>query len=222
MRDGGTGARVPVVPKRKRPRPSADRILEAAERVFAAGGYGETSLRQLMAAAGVSTTAFYARFSSKEEVLRALVLRLLGELEQAARVELAKAEGLEDGFARGVGVLFDVLSPRRELVRILLTEAAASADVTKAVGGLYEGLASFLSARFESLARNGDAAPADTSGIAWGVVGALHMQVLRWAVYETIPTGELRGALQATASAFLPAVRPVAGVRKKRPRRLAV
>ncbi len=58
-------------------RPSSDRILGAAEKVFARQGYGETSLRQLMAAARVSTTAFYARFDSKEAVLVALVDRLI-------------------------------------------------------------------------------------------------------------------------------------------------
>ena len=42
---------------RRTARPSVDRILESAEDVFAKLGYGEVSLRQLMAAAGVSTTA---------------------------------------------------------------------------------------------------------------------------------------------------------------------
>src|SRR5688572_28375731 len=83
-------------------KPSVDGILEAAERVFSRHGYGETSLRQLIAEAGVSTTAFYARFGSKEEVLDALVGRLLGALYAAATESLASAKGLEDGFDRGV------------------------------------------------------------------------------------------------------------------------
>ena len=45
-------------------------ILAAAEALFATTGYGEVSLRQLMAAAGVSTTAFYARFDSKASSVR--------------------------------------------------------------------------------------------------------------------------------------------------------
>ena len=225
MREATFGARVRLVPTGKKLRPSADRILQAAEQVFATTGYGEATLRQLMSAAHVSTTAFYARFSSKEEVLRALALRLLEELETTAREELAKAEGVEDGWRRGVDVLYDVLSPRRQLVRILLTEASASPDVTKAVGGLYAGLASFLSLRFESLSRYGEVAPADVTGLAWGVVGALQMQVLRWAVYDQLATSELRDALHAAASAFLPAVQGATaappGARKRRPPRAA-
>ena len=203
------------MPKRK---PSADRILEAAETVFARHGYGETSLRQLMSGARVSTTAFYARFRSKEEVLRALVLRLLEELEAKARVELAKAETLADGFGRGVDVLFEVLAPKRHLVRILLTEAAASPDVTRALGDLYAGLATFLAGRFDALVSGGSAL--DTDALAWSVVGALNMQVARWAVFEHVSTDALRRTLHATAKAFLPAISR-SGVRKKRARKIA-
>jgi AcrR family transcriptional regulator len=200
----------------KRARPSADAILEASAAAFAEHGYGETSLRQLLSRSGVSTTAFYARFASKEEVLRALVLRLLAELETAARVELAQAKGLSDGFERGVNVLFSVLAPQRKLVRILLTEAAASPDVAAALGDLFGGLAAFLASLLTSLDRPGDVARVDAEAVAWSVVGALHMQVLRWAVYEQVKTTELRAQLGAVARSFLPGLRGVADVRKKR------
>jgi len=49
------------VPKQQL-KPSAERILAAAEALFAKHGYAEVSLRQLIAGARLSTTAFYARF----------------------------------------------------------------------------------------------------------------------------------------------------------------
>src|SRR5262245_4103001 len=104
-------------------RPSADKILEAAERVFARHGYGESSLRQLIAEAQVSTTAFYARFDSKDAVLAALIARLLAELHAAATESLGEARTLEEGFEQGVGVLVRVLSGHRTIVRLALTEA---------------------------------------------------------------------------------------------------
>ena len=55
--------------KARKPRPSSDGILASAEATFAEHGYGDTSLRQLMAKAGVSTTAFYSRFAGKEVTL---------------------------------------------------------------------------------------------------------------------------------------------------------
>jgi AcrR family transcriptional regulator len=196
------------VPAKKRwKKPTADGILAAAERTFAKNGYGETSLRELITGAGVSTTAFYARFASKEDVLRALVLRLLAELEEKSRSELARAEGLEDGFARGADVLYRVLLPQRNLVRILLTEAAASPDVKDTLGALYGGLASFLAARLEELARRGSIAPLDAHAFSWAVVGALQMQVQRWAVYEQIGDRALRSELEAVARTFLAGLR---------------
>lgn len=202
--------------KPKKVRPSADRILEAAEEVITRDGYGETSLRNLMQAAGVSTTAFYARFASKEEVLRALVARLLGELATRAQAELTKATGLEDGFRRGVDVLFDVLSPRRKLVRVILTEAASSPAILDTLGKLYESLATLLRGQITSLSRGKGIKPAEADAIAWGVVGALNMQILRWAVYEHIGTKELRTTLHASAEPFLPMFQSMAGPKKKR------
>ncbi|MBS1120882.1 MAG: Bacterial regulatory protein, tetR family, partial [Deltaproteobacteria bacterium] len=80
-----------IVPVRRATKPSVDKILEAAEKVFAKHGYAVVSLRQLMAAARVSTTAFYARFDSKEAVMAALVTRLLGELYAAAPIVLDRS-----------------------------------------------------------------------------------------------------------------------------------
>jgi AcrR family transcriptional regulator len=193
--------------KKRWKKPSADAILVSAARTFAKQGYGGTSLRDLISGAGVSTTAFYARFASKEDVLRALVARLLADLESQARVELSRAQGLEDGFVRGAGVLYRVLLPQRNVVRILLTEGAASPDVKDTMGALYAGLAGFLAARLEELKKRGAVAEVDASAFAWAVVGALQMQVQRWAVYEQIGDRTLRAELDAVARSFLAGLR---------------
>lgn len=200
-------------------RPDAGRILDSAGRVFARRGYAHTSLRQLMAAARVSTTAFYARFASKEEVLGALVQRLLDELDARARRDLALAEGIEDGFRRGVDSLVAVLAPQRELVRVALTEAAVSPAVSASLGARYAGLATLLSAQIGALARRGAVTVVDPDAVAWSLVGALHMQILRWAVYQQLDTEALVPALHAVAQAHLFALRPSLG--SAQPRRRA-
>ena len=53
-------------------------------RVFAAHGFGRTSLRMLIEASQMSTTAFYARFASKDAVLAALVDRVVGAIAMSA------------------------------------------------------------------------------------------------------------------------------------------
>jgi AcrR family transcriptional regulator len=105
---------------------SSDRILEASEEVFAEHGYGDASLRQLMAAAGVSTTAFYARFASKEAVMAALTTRLFGDLYADAARVLDQARDLDAGIALGVELLVDRFESRKALVRMILSEAGSA------------------------------------------------------------------------------------------------
>ncbi len=164
-----------------------------------------------MAASRVSTTAFYARFGSKEAVLHALVQRLLGEIDERARRELALAKGLDDGFRRGVDALVAVLGPQRELVRIVLTQAS-SPEVSAALGERYEALVALLAAQIESLV--GRNSGLDPQAVAWSLVGALQMQVLRWAVYGQLQTKALIGALHAVAETQLPALRASAKSRR--------
>ncbi len=198
-------------PRMPRPRPSAEKILAAAERTFARNGYAATSLRSLIQATGVSTTAFYARFDSKEAVVRALVESLLRDLAARAGTELATAKSLDEGFRRGVDVLVETIGARRELVRVALTEAAHP-EVVSAVSELHATLAALLAAQVRALPL---ATTVDADGFGWALVGAIHMQVVRWAVYETLATQELAAALHAVAQPFLQSLAPVARKKKK-------
>jgi len=52
-----------------------ERILDTAERLFAEHGYAATSLRSIIAEAGVNLAAVHYHFHSKEALLEALILR---------------------------------------------------------------------------------------------------------------------------------------------------
>lgn len=188
---------------RRAPKPSADRILVAAERAFARHGYAAVSLRQLMTSAGVSTTAFYARFPSKEAVLVALTAGLFAELYQQAPRVLDRARDLDTGIDLGVQLLCDQLGPRKALVRTILSEAGASPAAVQARRQAYRTLAAFLAARFAALAGRRRVAIAEPEALAWAVVGALEIQVVRWAVWDELDVDELRASLGATARAIL-------------------
>jgi AcrR family transcriptional regulator len=193
------GAAAPTLIER---RPTGDRILSTAAAVFARRGYGETSLRELMAAAGVSTTAFYVRFASKEEVLDALVQQLLADLHAAAAATLAAGGGLDEGFKRGITAMTEVLLRHRIAVRLALTEASCSAKSRDTLAGAYAQLATLLGARLAQLSR---AKPREGDAAGWALVGALAMQVQRWAVFGQLDDRGLAKALTATARTLMPA-----------------
>jgi AcrR family transcriptional regulator len=68
-------------------------ILDAAQRLFMTRGYDATTVNDLITAVGISKGAFYHHFSSKDDVLRALVWRT-GEEGHAALWPIFEREDL--------------------------------------------------------------------------------------------------------------------------------
>jgi AcrR family transcriptional regulator len=58
------------------------RILDVAERLFADQGFAGTSLRGIIAEAGVNLAAVHYHFRSKEALLEAVLIRRIGPLNQ--------------------------------------------------------------------------------------------------------------------------------------------
>jgi len=185
-------------------KPSSDGILEAAEVAFARHGYTDLSLRQLIAASQVSTTAFYARFESKEAVLAALTTRLFRELHADAPAVLSQARDLETGIDRGVELLCERFAAKKPLVRMILAEAGSSPTVVQARRDSYRLLAAFLAMRFAALTERKRITVADPAALAWALIGALEIHVVRWAVWDELDLDELRAQLRLAARAILP------------------
>ncbi len=83
-----------------------DRILDAAERLFADAGYDGVSLRQITSAAGVELALANYHFGPKSDLFLAVVQRRADELNRermalfAALPDPPALEGLIDAFAR--------------------------------------------------------------------------------------------------------------------------
>ncbi len=98
----GTKAR----PRRGRPRLDDEmvpRILDAAERLFAASAGAKVTVRDIAAEAGVAHAIIYRYFASKDDVLRRVLQR--GRLRQVERDERSREtgdtlEGATDWFMR--------------------------------------------------------------------------------------------------------------------------
>src|SRR5258706_8014172 len=75
------------------------RILDAAERLFGEHGYGATSQRDIINAAGVNLAAIHYYFRSKEGLLEAVVERRAGPVNRE-RLEMLAALQREAGVKR--------------------------------------------------------------------------------------------------------------------------
>lgn len=73
---------------------TSERILDAAEKLFADNGFGATSLRAITAGAQVNLAAVHYHFGSKEALVQAVFERLLGPVnrERLRQLEVAEAE----------------------------------------------------------------------------------------------------------------------------------
>src|ERR1017187_10097118 len=93
-----------------------DKILDAAERLIGEQGYAGTSLRQIIAGAGVNLAAVHYHFGSKEDLLDAVVLRNAAPVNEArlARLDRVEAEAGSGTLDRGK-VLESFLVPTAEV-----------------------------------------------------------------------------------------------------------
>ncbi|MEE8154343.1 MAG: TetR/AcrR family transcriptional regulator [Phycisphaerales bacterium] len=73
------------------------KILDAAERLFAEHGYAATSMRQLVNKAGVNLAAVHYHFQSKQELFIAVVERRLRPLNEQRMQLLNELEEAADG-----------------------------------------------------------------------------------------------------------------------------
>lgn len=94
-----------------------ERILDAAERLFAERGVDGSSLRAVTRAAGVNLAAIHYHFGSKEALLAAVMARRIEPVNQARLKRLEELVGAAQGEAIPVEALLDAfLAPAMRLV----------------------------------------------------------------------------------------------------------
>jgi AcrR family transcriptional regulator len=91
-----------------------DRILDVALELFTTQGYDKTSLRQIAERMGFSKAAIYYHFASKDDILRALHLRL-HEFGREALKALGEADVSADMWATLLEQLIGEMLEQRSL-----------------------------------------------------------------------------------------------------------
>jgi AcrR family transcriptional regulator len=113
--------------RKEQARQTRGRILDAAQKLFAAGGYAATTVEAIASAAGVATDTVYASFRNKPGVLHALLdVRVGGddapialidrEGPQAFRRERSQTRQIEY-FASGVSTIHERARPVDDIMR---------------------------------------------------------------------------------------------------------
>lgn len=125
------------------------KILDAAERLIAEQGYAATSLRHIIAEAGVNLAAIHYHFGSKEELLDELVVAKVAPI-QKKRMEL-----LDRAFADAAPALPSVESVLRAFLLPMTEAVQRNSQFVKVMGRIVaEGLLpSVIEKHFRPMAR---------------------------------------------------------------------
>lgn len=136
--------------------PRRERLLDAAQAVFARYGYKRASMGDVAAEAGVSRPALYLHFRSKEDVLRSLAGRMRTLALEGARAGWAEGRGFAANLAATLlgkeAHIFPVLYGAPHGAELLTANPA----LTEAIAGeIDQGFRALLTARFEAAAKAG-------------------------------------------------------------------
>jgi AcrR family transcriptional regulator len=94
-----------------------NKVLAAARQLFSEHGYEGATIRDIAAAAGMSTGAVFANFSDKSDLFREIMLNdftgLVGEMREAA----GRARSIEDALLRIFSTGYAFFRPQMPLAR---------------------------------------------------------------------------------------------------------
>jgi AcrR family transcriptional regulator len=158
-----------------------ERILQAAEAVFAQNGYHDTVMDEVVQAARASKGGVYFHFSSKEALFLALMDRLAEKMLSEIQEAMAGRDDPIGQVQSALEAALKALSRHRLLAKIVLLQGygLGSAFETRKME-IYERFASVIRERLDQAVAMGALAPLDTEVTAYAWIGALNELIVRW------------------------------------------
>lgn len=162
------------------------RLLDAAEEIFAEKGYHGTVVDDIIHASDSSKGGFYFHFPNKQAIFLALIDKLAPRLSVAIDHAIASETDPVAQLDAALRTVLETFARHRKLSKILLIEAVG-------LGHGFDEKLMRTRARFAGMIQDhldraiaaGAIAPQDTSLVSWAWFGAINELVVRW-----LTTGE--------------------------------
>lgn len=179
-----------------------ERILEAAERLFAEKGFHETAMDEIVQAAHISKGGVYFHFPSKERLYFALLDRLAESLQRQVEREIARRRGAVEKVQGALEVVLRNLASKRRLAQILLRQGYGLGPAFERKRlEIYSRFAQLIQEHLDQAMADGSIPPLNTKITAYVWLGAINELVLRW-LYTGQPD-PLKESLPALLEVFL-------------------
>jgi TetR/AcrR family fatty acid metabolism transcriptional regulator len=158
-----------------------ERILEAAEAVFADNGYHDAIVDEIGRRTSLSKGGLYFHFPSKEglffAVLDRLADRLVKKAEQAAGKEAAALDRAENALR----AVLTTLSRKRQLARLLMVQGYSMGNqFERKRAEIFDRFAQVIEAELRFAEANGETVPLDAALTARIWLGAVNELVIYW------------------------------------------
>jgi TetR/AcrR family fatty acid metabolism transcriptional regulator len=179
-----------------------ERILEAAEKLFAEKGFHETAMDEIVRASKVSKGGVYFHFPSKEELFFALLDKLADALQREVQREIARRRGAVAKIQGALEVVLRTLTSQRYLAQIILRQGhGLGPSFERKRLEIYSRFARLIKENLDEALAEGSIPPINTEITAYAWLGAINELVLRW-IYTGQPD-PLTQALPTLQELFL-------------------
>jgi len=162
------------------------RLLDAAEAVFADKGYHGTVVDDIIRASDSSKGGFYFHFPNKQAIFLALIDKLVPKLATAIDRAIAAETDPIAQLDAALRTVLDTFGRHRKLSKILLIEAVGLGhgfdEKLMRTRGRFAGM---IQEHLDRAIAAGAIVPQDTTLVSWAWFGAINEIVVRW-----LTTGE--------------------------------
>jgi AcrR family transcriptional regulator len=158
-----------------------ERILEAAEAVFADNGYHDALVDEIGKRTSMSQGGLYFHFPSKEVLFFAVMDRLANKLVARAEKAAAKAESPLEAAEAALGAVLSALSVQKRLARLLITQGYSMGNPFEAKRAeMFDRFAGVIGKHLDEARKAGqiDHLNTDLASRVW--LGAVNEVVVHW------------------------------------------
>jgi AcrR family transcriptional regulator len=162
------------------------RLLDAAESVFAELGYHDASIVKLTETAGVAQGTFYLYFESKKQVFDELVRDLNRRVRHAMKEASSQGTTRLEAELLGFEAYFRFTAEHTALYRIIRQAEFVSPEMLRYH---YDRLSEGYVEGLREAVERGEAGEIDAEVTAWALMGAGELIGMRWILWE--PRGQI-------------------------------
>lgn len=165
-----------------------ERILEAAEVVFANKGYHEAIMDEIVQHSETSKGTVYFHFPSKERLFFAVIDSLAERLVRRVEKQMAQESDPLKKVEIALSTVMESLSKRRNLAKLLLVQGYSMGNAfEKKRVEIFSRFAALIKRNLDQAVEAGLARPTDTTIVAQAWLGAISEVIIRW-LYTGKPT----------------------------------